>query len=213
MTNANATRNPPAAPTPASGQRAPAAAHTAQAGQADSEVRAITPPAWRAAHASLVFVWLWTAVASVWEFNGRSQELLAALAPYPAWVTQGLILSGAAVDLLIGLWLWWRPSRAAYATAATVMGVMTLLATALQPDLWLHPLGPLSKNLPIAALLYLLWQSAAPAQAGRAVGTTRPAENAAQNAATCATNSTTAQAAKQAVGTPDAEQHHGASMR
>ena len=31
-----------------------------------------------------------------------------------------------------------------------------------QPDLWLHPLGPLSKNLPIAAALWVLWQSTRP---------------------------------------------------
>ena len=30
---------------------------------------------------------------------------------------------------------------------------MTAAATLLQPALWLHPLGPLLKNLPIAALL------------------------------------------------------------
>ena len=127
----------------------------------------ISSPAWRAAHASLVFVWLWTAVVSLWELHGTSQQLLTALAPYPSWVTQGLIIAGAAADLAIGLWLWWRPGRAAYATAATLMGVMTLLATVLAPDLWLHPLGPLSKNLPIAALLWLLWQRtprAAPAR-------------------------------------------------
>jgi hypothetical protein len=39
---------------------------------------------------------------------------------------------------------------------------MTITATVLLPALWLHPLGPLSKNLPIAAALYLLWQSSKP---------------------------------------------------
>ena len=139
--------------------------------QAAPPTHAITAPAWRVAHASLVFVWLWTAFVSLWEFHGSSQQLLAALATYPAWVTQGLIISGAAVDLLIGLWLWLRPGRAAYATAGLVMGLMTLLATLLQPDLWLHPLGPLSKNLPIAALLFLLWQSSLPARLGASAGT------------------------------------------
>ena len=141
---------------------APAATAGPALGLAAAPAHAITTPAWRAAHASLIFVWLWTAFVSLWEFHGKSQELLAALAPYPAWVMQGLILSGAAVDLLIGLWLWLRPGRTAYATAGVVMGLMTLLATALQPELWLHPLGPLSKNLPIAALLFVLWQSARP---------------------------------------------------
>ena len=38
------------------------------------------------------------------------------------------------------------------------MLIMTLLATAIDPGLWLHPLGPLSKNIPITAALCLLWR-------------------------------------------------------
>jgi hypothetical protein len=40
--------------------------------------------------------------------------------------------------------------RVAFATVV----VFTLLASAMVPFLWLHPLGPLLKNLPILALLW-----------------------------------------------------------
>jgi hypothetical protein len=43
----------------------------------------------------------------------------------------------------------------AYATALAVMIGMTLAATAIDPSWWLHPLGPLTKNLPIAAILWV----------------------------------------------------------
>ena len=33
---------------------------------------------------------------------------------------------------------------------------MTVVATWLQPALWLHPLGPLTKNVPIAVVLWIL---------------------------------------------------------
>ena len=33
---------------------------------------------------------------------------------------------------------------------------MTIVTTALLPAMWLHPLGPLLKNLPIAAALVVL---------------------------------------------------------
>ena len=36
------------------------------------------------------------------------------------------------------------------------MLVMTALASVLDPSLWLHPLGPLTKNVPIAAALWVL---------------------------------------------------------
>ena len=33
----------------------------------------------------------------------------------------------------------------------------TLLITLFLPEYWLHPYGPISKNLPLAALIALLW--------------------------------------------------------
>lgn len=105
---------------------------------------------------SLVFVWLATALASVWELNGQSTALLVAAGVGDAALRQGLILGGAAVDALLGLLLWLRPTRTVYLAALFAMLGMTAVATAMLPALWLHPLGPLTKNLPIAAALWLL---------------------------------------------------------
>lgn len=106
----------------------------------------------------LVFVWLWTAFVSLWEWNGQSLALLATLTDGWSGLKPALIGAGASIDAVLGLWLWWRPGRPAYGAALIVMGLMTLLATAIDPALWLHPLGPLSKNLPIAAALLVLWR-------------------------------------------------------
>ncbi|CAA2099901.1 DoxX-like family protein [Variovorax paradoxus] len=112
---------------------------------------------------SLVAVWVLTAVASLVELNGQSREVLAAAGiASPPWLVQGLIVGGAAADLAVGLALWRWPGRTSYAAALALMAVMTLVATVLQPGLWLHPLGPLLKNLPIAALLWHLYRRAAP---------------------------------------------------
>lgn len=108
---------------------------------------------------SLVAVWLWTAAASLLQWQGESTALLAAGGIASSDIQAWLIGAGVALDLLLGLWLLWRPGRAAYAASLAAMLAMTLAATALLPSLWLHPLGPLSKNLPIAAALWLLWQS------------------------------------------------------
>lgn len=105
---------------------------------------------------SLVFVWLWTALVSVWELQGQSRELLFAGGISDVGVANALVLAGAALDAILGLWLLLRPTRPAYLLALATMVLMTLVATALSPYLWLHPLGPLSKNIPIAAVLWVL---------------------------------------------------------
>jgi hypothetical protein len=112
---------------------------------------------------SLVAVWLFTAFASLVELNGQSRQVLAdAGIASPPWLVQLLILGGAAADLVIGLALWRRPGRTSYLAALGLMLLMTAAATFLQPALWLHPLGPLLKNLPIAALLGHLYRRTKP---------------------------------------------------
>lgn len=117
-------------------------------------------PALRCLRWSLAAVWLLTGAVSLHQWHQQSRALLLiAGVPEGPW-HDWLIAGGAAMDLLIGLWLWVRPSRMAFGVALAGMLLMTLAATALLPDLWLHPLGPLSKNVPIAAALLLLMQSA-----------------------------------------------------
>ena len=118
--------------------------------------------------ASLVIVWLATAVVSVWELHGQSRELLAGLPTAwtegnTSWLPTAILLAGAAADAVLGLWLWLalRPGRKAYGAALLMMLAMTVLATAIQPAWWLHPFGPLTKNLPIAAILWVLLQDEA----------------------------------------------------
>lgn len=119
----------------------------------------VAPDAQRWLRASLVAVWLGTAAASLAEFHGQSRELLVAAGlQNEAWM-QAIIAAGIAADLAVGLWLWWRPGRPAYAAALLLMAAMTVIGTVLIPTLWLDPLGRLLKNLPIAAILLVLWRA------------------------------------------------------
>lgn len=116
-------------------------------------------------HASLVVVWLGTAVVSALDYLGLSglnhegARLLDQGGISDARWQALLIWSGLLADLALGLALLLRPGRAIYLSALLLMTAMTVIGTALQPTLWLHPLGPLLKNLPIAAMLWFLLQT------------------------------------------------------
>lgn len=109
---------------------------------------------------SLVFVWLATAAASLWEFNGQSMEVLAKAGITDHRVASVLIAVGAGADFLVGIALALWPSRRVYLTALMLMLAMTAAASVLDPSLWLYPLGPLTKNGPIAAALWILIRGA-----------------------------------------------------
>ncbi|MGM9514134.1 DoxX-like family protein [Roseateles sp. DB2] len=115
----------------------------------------MTPRHRRLARASLIALWLGTAVVSLLGWQGISRELLTGTLLPPAWHGAAIAV-GSAADALLGLalWRWDRPW--VYRACLALIGLMTLVATVLQPALWLHPLGPLSKNLPVAALLLIL---------------------------------------------------------
>jgi hypothetical protein len=105
---------------------------------------------------SLVAVWLITALVSWLEWQGDSARLLLTAGLTDARWMNVIIIGGALLDLVIGYALWLRPHRATYVLALVSMAVMTVLATILLPHLWLHPLGMLSKNIPIAVILWVL---------------------------------------------------------
>jgi DoxX-like family len=109
---------------------------------------------------SLVFVWLWTAAVSIQQADDRSLALLQQQSTLPSNLFPWVIWGGASVDLVLGSLMAWRPQRKVYLIAAGMTLLMTLVGTGLTPGLWLDPLGCLSKNLPILALLWILAREA-----------------------------------------------------
>jgi hypothetical protein len=110
----------------------------------------------KALRISVVIVWLATAVISLWELNGQSMDLLVNAGISDRDVAKALIAAGAGADLLLGVAMALWPSRSVYLSALVLMLAMTAVASVLDPSLWLHPLGPLTKNVPIAAALWIL---------------------------------------------------------
>lgn len=107
---------------------------------------------------SIALVWIWTGIVSLGLYpTEQSYDLLArvgitgALAP--------VMLYGAAVlDLLVGIGILVLPRRGwLWLLQLAVIAGYTLIITFKLPEFWLHPYGPLSKNLVMLAAIYLLY--------------------------------------------------------
>lgn len=107
---------------------------------------------------SIALVWIWTGIVSLGLYPTQdSYELLARVGVSAALAP--LMLYGAAVlDLIVGLatlvmsrlgWLW-------LLQLAVILGY-TIIITFKLPEFWLHPYGPLSKNLVMLAAIYMLY--------------------------------------------------------
>lgn len=107
---------------------------------------------------SIAFVWIWTGIVSLGLYPTEdSYELLArvgiagALAP--------VMLYGAAVlDLLVGIGTLFMRRKWLWLLQLAVIGGYTLIITFKLPEFWLHPYGPLSKNVVMLAAIYLLYK-------------------------------------------------------
>jgi uncharacterized protein YbjT (DUF2867 family) len=120
--------------------------------------------------AALALLWLWTALVSLGLYPVQdSYALLARVGLHGA--AAALALYGAALlDLVLGVLTLAAPAgwrRVVWVTQAVLVAAYTVLVTLFLPESWLHPFGPVSKNVPILALLALLWALEPPPRAPR----------------------------------------------
>ncbi len=109
--------------------------------------------------ASIAAVWIVTAFVSAFVWPVADSYALLARSGVPAALQPAALYGAAALDLLLGVLTLALPRahrRALWiAQAALMLGYMALIAWKL-PEFWLHPYGPLLKNLPMLAALLLL---------------------------------------------------------
>ncbi len=127
----------------------------AQASQLPAAVLAWAAPTLRCAIAAL---WLITAVVSWFGWpHDVSAAWLAACGVAAGW-SEGILLGASLLDGAIGVALLLWPRRWLWPAQIALVAGYTVLMSVFLPAFWLHPFGPLSKNLPILAALLLLWR-------------------------------------------------------
>lgn len=107
---------------------------------------------------SLATLWIVTALVSLWGYPREdSLALLARTGLQGAWATAALWSAGL-LDLLLGLATLlprWRPR--VYALQAALVATYTVIISVWLPEQWLHPYGPVLKNLPLLTMIACLW--------------------------------------------------------
>lgn len=110
---------------------------------------------------ALALVWLATAAVSFGLYPVQESYALLGRVGVPASLQPTMLYGAATLDLLFGVLtlLPLRPGRRRglwLAQAALILGYTAIITLRL-PEFWLHPYGPLTKNLPMLALLLLLY--------------------------------------------------------
>lgn len=112
----------------------------------------------RVVRSVLATIWLVTAVLSFGLYPIEdSLALVADLGLSRQWSLL-VVYAGAALDLVMAVLTLALPLRALWLFQGAVIVTYSLLATLLVPEYWLHPFGPLLKNLAVLALLWLLYR-------------------------------------------------------
>jgi uncharacterized protein YbjT (DUF2867 family) len=116
---------------------------------------------WAAPLITVTMAVLWLLTAGVSWFGWPHAESRAWLAAcgIPAALQEPALLAASLADAAIGLLLLLRPRRWLWALQLGLVGSYTLAMSIFLADFWLHPFGPLSKNLPLLALLFLMWRA------------------------------------------------------
>lgn len=117
----------------------------------------MTPGVYLAIRFSLSFLWVFTGITSGFFAQDIGYEILAG-GKITGSLASFCIFSGSILDVFIGVWLLtgkWL--KFCYLVQLVVIAFYSLLLTILAPEFWLHPFGPLTKNLPLLAMIYYLY--------------------------------------------------------
>lgn len=108
---------------------------------------------------SLALLWMATAIVSAGIYPIEASFALLGGAGVPAALWPWALSIAVVADLAMGVlslcafrgrrWLW--------LAQAALIATYTVIISATMAAFWLHPFGPLTKNLPLLALLALLW--------------------------------------------------------
>jgi uncharacterized protein YbjT (DUF2867 family) len=109
---------------------------------------------------SIALLWLWTGIVSLGLYPVEDSLALLDRVGLHGAAAQLALYGAAGLNLLLGVLTLASPPRwrsAVWASQLLLITLYTLLISLFLPEYWLHPYGPISKNLPLMAAIALAW--------------------------------------------------------
>ncbi|SEA52177.1 NAD(P)H-binding protein [Nitrosospira multiformis] len=108
---------------------------------------------------SLAAVWFVAGAVSMGIYPVEESYVLLARVGITGGLAPIALYGAAAMDIAFGFGtLFLRDRRLLWIAQVTLIGVYMVAITLFLPEFWLHPFGPLIKNLPILAVILLLYE-------------------------------------------------------
>ncbi|MTV39463.1 SDR family oxidoreductase [Duganella radicis] len=108
---------------------------------------------------AMAALWLWTAAVSWFGWPHAESRAWLAACGVPVLAQEPMLLAASLTDATIGVLLLLRPRRWLWAAQLALVAGYTVVMSVFLPEFWRHPFGPLSKNLPLLALMFFMWRA------------------------------------------------------
>jgi uncharacterized protein YbjT (DUF2867 family) len=106
---------------------------------------------------SVALVWIGSGIVSLWWFPHETSEAWLIRSGVPGPWTSLTLKATAILDILLGLATLFRWHLSAVLSLQLLLIVaFTLILTVRMPEVWIHPFGPVLKNLPLFAVTWML---------------------------------------------------------
>ena len=118
---------------------------------------------WRGAllRASLAFVWIAAGLVSLFVYPRQESLAMLARVGLEGTSADAALYGAAMLDLGLGIATLLRPAPALWLAQMALIGVYTVPIALALPEYLIHPFGPVAKNVPLLAILVLLYAEAA----------------------------------------------------
>ncbi len=119
----------------------------------------MTPVELRLARFTLAAVWLATGFIVLFVYPKEDSMVLLQRVGLFGTPAVAALYGGALLDIVLGVLTLSMCGKRLWIAQACLIIIYTLVITIGVPEFWVHPFGPILKNLPILTLLWLLYKN------------------------------------------------------